>query len=81
MGKAPIGVACIAKKYGKTAIAFAGCIGAGAAECNSCGIDAYFPIVRQPVTSEQAMDPDNARKNLSDTAEQVFRMIKAGHAF
>ena len=75
MGKAPIGVAGIAKKYGKPVIAFAGCIGEGAEECNSCGMDAFFPIVRGPISVEQAMDPDTARKNLCDTAEQVFRIM------
>ena len=75
MGKAPIGVAGIAKKYGKTVIAFAGSIGDGAEECNARGIDAFFPIVRQPGSLEQAIDPDNARRNLADTAEQVFRML------
>ncbi len=75
MGKAPIGVAGIAKKYGKPVIAFAGCIGEGAEECNSCGMDAFFPIVRGPISLEQAMDPDTARKNLCDTAEQVFRIM------
>ena len=36
MGKAPIGVARLAKKYGVKTVAFAGSIGDDAGECNSC---------------------------------------------
>ena len=42
MGKAPIGVAKIAKKYGKPVIAFAGCVTPDAVKCNEHGIDAFF---------------------------------------
>ena len=45
MGKAPVGVARAAKKYGKTVIALSGCVGKGAEECNKHGIDAFFPII------------------------------------
>ena len=77
MGKAPIGVADIAKRYGKTVIAFCGCVTEDAALCNEYGIDAFFPILRTVTTLSEAMDADIARKNLSATAEQVFRLIKA----
>jgi len=77
MGKAPIGVARVAKKYGKTVIAFSGCVTDGAKECNANGIDAFFPIPRSPITLSEAMNPDTAYKNLRDTAEQVFRLYKA----
>lgn len=76
MGKAPIGVAKLAKKYGKKVIAFSGIIGNGAEICNEHGIDAFFPIIRTITTAENAMKPDNAYKNLTDTAYQVFRLIK-----
>jgi glycerate kinase len=75
MGKAPVGIAKIAKKYGKTVISFCGGVRTGAELCNRNGIDAYFPIVRNVCDLEQAMDASNAYKNLSDTAEQVFRLI------
>ncbi len=39
--------------------------------------DAFFPILRSVGTLEDAMDTENAAKNLSDTAEQVFRLIRA----
>ena len=75
MGKAPIGVAKLAKKYGKPVIAFAGCVTPGAVKCNEHGIDAFFPILRGVVTLQEAMDSLNARKNMADTVEQVFRLM------
>lgn len=75
MGKAPVGIAKIAKKYGKPVIAFSGVVKDGAAQCNAAGIDAFFPILRGVGTLEDAMDTENAAKNLSDTAEQVGRLI------
>lgn len=75
MGKAPVGVAKLAKKYGKTVIAFAGGVTKDATECNKNGIDAFFPIVRGVTTLEEAMDNQNAKNNLADTAEQVMRLM------
>ena len=76
MGKAPIGVAKLAKKHGKRVVAFAGCVTEDAEECNAHGIDAFFPIVRGITTLPEALDVENAKKNLSATAYQVFRLIK-----
>lgn len=76
MGKAPIGIATLGKKYGKTVIAFAGGVTKDAVVCNECGIDAFFPIVRTPCTLAEAMDEKNAVENLRATATQVFRLIK-----
>lgn len=76
MGKAPIGVAKLAKKYNKTVIAFAGSVTKDAAECNVNGIDAFFPILRGVSTLEEAMDSEQAKNNMKDTAEQVFRLIR-----
>ena len=75
MGKAPIGVAKLAKKYGKRVIAFSGCVTDDAEICNDHGIDAYFPILRGITTLEAALDPTNAWQNLSATAYQVFRLL------
>ena len=76
MGKAPIGVAKLAKKYNKPVLAFSGCVTDDAVNCNAHGIDAFFPIVRTPCTLQEAMDCDNAYKNLSDTVEQAFRLVQ-----
>lgn len=76
MGKAPVGVAGLAKKYNKPVLAFAGSVTPEATECNKCGIDAFFPILRGITTLDEAMETDHARNNLSDTAEQVFLLIR-----
>lgn len=75
MGKAPAGVASLAKKYHKPVIAFAGSVTKKAAACNQKGIDAFFPILRSITSLEDAMKPQNAKANLADTAEQVFRLF------
>ena len=75
MGKAPVGVANIAKKYNKKVIAFSGSVTEDAGVCNEHGIDAFFPILRRIVTLEEAMQTDTAKRNLTDTAEQVFRLL------
>lgn len=75
-GKAPVGIAAIAKKYGKPVIAFAGTVTKEARMCNDYGIDAYFPILQKIETLEEAMQISNAEENMRDTAEQVFRMIQ-----
>ncbi len=74
-GKAPIGVAKLAKKYGKKVIAFSGCVSEDAVVCNEYGIDAYFSIARGVTTLENAMKNENAYKNLVATAQQVFRLL------
>lgn len=76
MGKAPTGVANIAKKYGKRVIAFSGCVTEDAGLCNEHGIDAFFPILRKASTLEEAMDPENAKENMTAAVEQVFRLIR-----
>ena len=74
-GKAPIGVAKIAKKFDKPVIAFSGAVTEDAVACNEHGIDAFFPILRRIQTLQEAMEPSNARDNMIATVEQVFRLI------
>ena len=76
MGKAPIGVAKLAKKYGKKVIAFSGCVTEDAEVCNDHGIDAFFPALRKVTTLEEALDTENAYQNLQKTATQVFRLLR-----
>ena len=75
MGKAPVGVAGLAKKFDIPVLAFAGSVTKDATECNKNGIDAFFPILRGISTLEEAMKPENAKQNLIDTAEQAFRLF------
>ncbi|WP_027405736.1 glycerate kinase [Anaerovibrio sp. RM50] len=76
MGKAPVGVAKIAKKYNKPVIAFAGCVTPEAKACNEHGIDAFFPILRGVVSLSEAMEAETARQNMIDTVEQTMRLLK-----
>lgn len=75
MGKAPVGVAKLAKKYNARVVAFAGSVTKEATACNKEGIDAFFPILRGVCTLADAMDPVNARNNMIATVEQVFRLF------
>ena len=77
MGKVPIGVANLAKKYHKPVVALAGSVTKEAGNSNTCGIDAFFPIVRECITLEKAMEKETAKDNLALTAEQVIRLWKS----
>ena len=81
MGKAPIGVAKIAKRYNKPVIALAGSVTHDARQCNNHGIDAFFPIIRRVVTLDEAMESATARENMADTAEQVMRLFAVNGKF
>lgn len=74
MGKVPVGIARLAKKYGKTVIAFCGCATKDASALNNHGIDGIFPILRTVCTEQDAMNTRNAMDNLSDTAQQVMNL-------
>lgn len=76
MGKVPIGIAKLAKKYGASVLAFAGGVTEDADACNAEGIDAFFPIVRSVVKLEEAMEPENAKKNIVASVEQVLRAMQ-----
>lgn len=75
-GKAPIGVARVAKAFEKPVIAFAGAVTKDACACNEKGIDAFFPVLRGIQTLQEAMEPKNAKYNMKATVEQVFRLIR-----
>ena len=75
MGKTPVGVAKLARKHGIPVVALVGSVGEGASACNKEGIDAIFPIVQGVVSLEEAMNPDNAKRNMANTSEQVISLI------
>lgn len=79
MGKAPVGIAKLAKKHGAKVVALAGAVIEGAEKCNDSGIDAFFPILRRIVTLDEAMDPKTAKENMIRTTEQVIRLAAAFH--
>ena len=75
MGKAPIGVAKLAKKHGKKVLAFAGCIGEGAETCLEHGIDAYYAISPAALPLKEALDPEIAYQNLKNTAYEALQQL------
>lgn len=74
-GKAPITLAKLAKAQNKKVLAFCGCVGDGAENCNKY-IDGIFTILNEVVPIEKALDKGYAAKNLTRTAAQVFNIIK-----
>lgn len=77
MGKVPAGVAALGKKYGKPVIALAGEIAQQEDENSHCDITASFSVLRGITTLERAMQPPQAKRNISDTALRIFRLINA----
>lgn len=75
MGKAPAGVAALAAKHGATVIALAGSVAPEAGECRHMGITAYFSILSEILTLEEAMDKKRTKENIIRTAEQIFRLL------
>lgn len=76
MGKAPIGIARLAKRHNCKVISFCGKTD-GSPKLNEAGIDAFFPIQQGPSTLDESMNKKIAEKNLKATAKQVFRLIRA----
>ena len=76
MGKAPMGIARLAKKYGKPVIALAGSVLDSAVACNEVGIDCFFSVLQTPVTLQEAMREQTALKNMEMTACQTFNLVR-----
>lgn len=78
MGKAPAGVAQLAKRLNPDILTLAvcGCATAEASAVNNAGIDAYFPIIHQPMTVDEAMERATAVINLQQTVSQIMRVVK-----
>jgi glycerate kinase len=72
-GKAPIGVAKIAKRYGVPVVALAGQLGPGFEEVYKQGISAVFSITPGPISLEEALI--NAPASLSNVAENIARLL------
>lgn len=76
MGKAPIGVAKLAKKYDLPVIGIAGALAKEASKCNEEGIDAYFSIINAAMSLDEAMEKEKAKENMIQTIEQITRLIQ-----
>ena len=75
MGIVPVGIAAIAQKYNKPVIALTGAIDVELNALYSYGINAVFAIQKSPCSLENSMQSEIAKRNLSDTAEQIARLI------
>ena len=76
MGKAPIGVTKLAKKHNTKVIALAGSVSDDAVKCNEAGMNAFFSIQKTPISLEEAMKPEVAKKNMKNTTIQIFNLIQ-----
>ena len=75
MGKAAIGVLDAANKRNVPVIAIGGSI-EDIENLNKRGFLSLFSIVPYPISMEEAMQKDSARKNTVQTTEQIMRTIK-----
>ena len=74
-GKAPVGVARRAKRYGKPVVAVVGGRADNLDAVCEQGIDLVLPICRKPMPLDQALDPQEATTNLicaGEAAAQAF---------
>lgn len=72
-GKAPVGVARRAKRYGKPVVAVVGGRAVNLDAVCVQGIDLVLPICRKPMGLEQALDPQEATTNLICAGESAAR--------
>ena len=73
-GKVPVGIARIARKYGKPVIAFVGMSKGESSRHYESGITAIFCILRKNDSIESILD--SAEKNLEFAVENFARVIK-----
>lgn len=77
MGKAPLGIAQLAKKHSIPVLALAGSVNEETTLLNELGITSYFSIVNAPMTLEEAMNSNVTFNNLRTTTKQIFRLIQS----
>jgi glycerate kinase len=75
-GKAPVGIARVAKQHKVPVVCLAGGLGEGAEDVYDQGIDALMSIVPQPMTLEQCMTHGEAL--IEAAAERLCRLIRVG---
>jgi len=76
-GKTPIGVAKIAKLYGKPVIGIAGSLSSDVGAVYDHGIDAVFSVLRQVGTIEDALK--SAPENLRIASRNIAAALKLLH--
>lgn len=72
-GKAPVGVARRAKRYGKSVVAVVGGRADSLDAVYEQGIDLVLPVCRRPMPLDQALDPQEATTNLICAGEAAAR--------
>lgn len=77
-GKAPVGVARRAKRYGKPLVAVVGGRAVNLDAVYGQGIDLVLPICRKPMDLERALDSQEATTNLICAGESVARAYDLG---
>lgn len=75
-GKAPVGIAGVAKHYGKPVVCISGGLGPGAEEVLNHGIDALISVTPRPMSLEECMRDGAAL--IEQTAERLARLVKIG---
>lgn len=76
MGKVPVRIAEIAKKYGRPVIAIAGSVGKRYEKCHEFGVDAVFSIIPSPMSIQEAMDKETAKENIKRTAHEIAGFLQ-----
>lgn len=76
MGKAPLGIASLAKEHGVPVIALAGGLNHENFQLNEQGMTACFSILHAPMSLDEAMEVDTTYRNLEFTTNQLFRLIE-----
>lgn len=77
-GKAPVGVARRAKRYGKPVVAVVGGRADSLDAVCGQGVDLVLPVCRRPMPLDQALDPQEATTNLICAGESVARAYDLG---
>lgn len=76
MGKAPVGVAAVARRHGVPVICLSGGLGDGAEEVLTLGIDALAGMVPEPMSLDDAML--GAAALLEAAAARACRLVRVG---
>lgn len=76
MGKGPMELARLARKYHVPVIGIGGSITKEAERAAEPEMDALFSVLREPMTLKEAMEPERAKENLRRTGEQIVRMVR-----
>jgi glycerate kinase len=74
-GKAPVGVAKVAKRFGVPVFCLSGGLGEGADDVLAQGIDAAMSICDRPLTLEECMKTGGAL--IEAAAERLCRIVRA----